>query len=112
MDLPEGAIQIMTEEQLESLIQKYADGMASEEDVRQLMHWYRTSSINDVYWQSEQADEKRLLKDRMLKRLQASVRARRVDSFSWRRIAAILFVIITGVALSFYFVQTGKSRFA
>jgi transmembrane sensor len=96
----------MTEEQLESLIQKYADGIASDEDIQMLMHWYRTSPVNEVNWPSENADEKQQLQDRMLKRLQSALPARqaRVIRFPWMRIAAALIILITGVAVSYYFI--------
>lgn len=103
----------MTEEQLESLIQKYAEGTASEEDIRQLMQWYRSSPINEVRWPSGNANEKQLLQHRMLERLQSAISSQRprVIGLPWLRIAAALFILVTAIALTYYFIRPENKSF-
>lgn len=87
--------------------------MASDEDIQMLMHWYRTSPVNEVNWPSESADERQQLQDRMLKRLQSALPAQqaRVIRFPWLRIAAALIILITGIALTFYFIGRDNKSF-
>ena len=47
----------MTEEYVEELIQKYADGTASEEEILQLRKWYNAAEINEVRWPAAKPGE-------------------------------------------------------
>jgi ferric-dicitrate binding protein FerR (iron transport regulator) len=103
----------MTEDQLESLIRKYADGTATEDEIQQLMRWYRTSALNDVYWPSTDVGEKEQLKRRALKRLQQDIKARpsHVIRFVWPRVAAVLFTLLTGIAFIYYFTRPKEKSY-
>lgn len=85
----------MSEDYLAQLIQKYAAGKASAEEVQELFSWYRTRSPGEVQW----PEKKEEVYNRMLQRLhkeKAPVKSR-VVSFSWKRVAAV-FLILAGAA--------------
>lgn len=90
----------MTEQYLEELIQKYADGVASQEEIQKLMNWYHSSSIGDVQWYARDPKEEHNVYNRMLQRLKSEIAPgkARVFNMSWVRIAAIL-VFIIGAAI-------------
>ena len=48
----------MTVDNIEQLIQKYSDGTAREEEIRQLMNWYR-DSLGEIHWSSSDPAEKK-----------------------------------------------------
>src|SRR5688572_23808083 len=93
----------MTESNLEELIQKYADGTASEEEIRQLRNWYRTS-IDKIEWPSKVISEKQKVHHRMLDRLKKEIAPthRRVISFAWSKVAALLILLLGVAALVTY----------
>jgi transmembrane sensor len=95
---------IMTEEQLSKLIQKYAEGVASEEEVRQLMNWYQASYVEEVHWLSANPQEKQDTHDRILQRLYRQIAPAPIFRLSWINKAAI-FILVTGAAflLLYYF---------
>ncbi len=97
----------MTEEYVEELIQKYADGIATEKEARQLMHWYSAASITDVQWPSAQPGESQEVYHRMLQRLGQDISSNKapVVHFRWLKVAAILLVI---VGLGFVLLQFVK----
>src|SRR5687768_16793085 len=97
----------MTEEYVEELIQKYAEGTASKEEILKLMKWYNAAEINEVKWPATKPGEEQEVYNRMLSRLQQEVALKRtkVLSFSWLKIAALLLVII---GLGFVILQFAK----
>ena len=86
----------MTEEYVEELIQKYAEGTASEEEILKLMKWHNAAEINEVKWPTTKPGEEQEVYNRMLSRLRQEVALKRtkVLSFSWLKVAAVLLVII------------------
>ena len=84
----------MTEQYIEDLIRKYAEGTASDDEVQKLMEWYRLSLPEDVSWPTSYAAEKEDLFRRMLGRLknQISPKPERVVAIRWMRAAAILII--------------------
>lgn len=97
----------MTEQLVEELIRKYADGLATDEEVSQLMDWYRSSRIKEVQWPGSVASEKELVFQRMLTRLKSEMSppASKVVRFHWLRIAAILFFIAGVAAVLMYLLK-------
>ena len=93
----------MTEQQIEALVKKYAEGSATTEDVQQLMDWYRIVSVDEVIWPADQPKEKDFVYQRMLKRLQDTLPAKRSRLF-WLtplRAAAMILVVLVS-AILFY----------
>ena len=97
----------MSEEYVEELIQKYAEGTASKEEILQLMKWYSAAEINEVKWPATKPGEDQEVYNRMLHRLQQdmSLKRTRVFNFSWLKVAAVLLVII---GLGFIILQVAK----
>src|SRR5688500_12403058 len=97
----------MTEEYVEELIQKYAEGTASEEEKLKLMKWYNAAEINEVKWPATKPGEDQEVYNRMLRRLQqeASLKRIKVFNFSWLKVAAVLLVLI---GLGFVILQVVK----
>lgn len=93
----------MTEQHIEALVQKYAEGTATIEEVQQLMNWYREAKVEEVVWPASHANEKDDLYRRMLQRLQQSlpVKKGRLYWMTPLRIAAML-VVVLGAALFIY----------
>ena len=89
----------MTEQYIEELIRKYAEGTASPTEIQKLMEWYSLSHPGEVQWPAEKTSEKEMVSKRMLRRLQDRITSNpaRVIHFPWQKIAAILFVFF-GVA--------------
>ncbi len=89
----------MTEQYIEELISKYANGSATREEVETLMNWYRSSDIGDVQWMTQIPGEKHELHERMLLRLRNHVSPRKkIYRLALVRIAAML-VIISGIGI-------------
>src|SRR5215203_3116430 len=97
----------MTEEYIEHLVQKYADGIASDEEISQLMQWYNAAEINEVKWPAATPGEEQEVYNRMLHRMQqdASFKKTKILNISWLKVAAILLVI---VGLGFVILQVTK----
>ena len=93
----------MTEQHLEVLVQKYADGTASPEEVKQLMDWYHFATVEEVAWPTDDTNEKGNLYWRILHRIQdtLSVKKGRLFWLTPLRAAAVLLIII-GVTALFY----------
>ena len=93
----------MTEEYIAELIQKYAEGTASEKEVQTLTEWYRAAPIGEVPWQLTNAGEKQDLRDRMLQRLFHEIQPRRSKIFrlSFLKVAAVFLVIVGATFISF-----------
>ena len=88
----------MTEQYIEELIRKYAQGTATAEEVQQLTDWYSSSPIGEVQWPSVGISEKEVVSRRILTRLQNAINPTpAVIRFQWYKIAAVLFVFF-GVA--------------
>ena len=101
----------MTEQYIEELIQKYAEGIASDDETQKLMEWYSSSTKDEVPWPSVEVSEKEIVSQRILTRLQEEIASKtqhsqlrtqhsepgRVIHFPWQKIAAVLFVFF-GVA--------------
>jgi transmembrane sensor len=93
----------MNEQYIEALVQKYAEGTATNEEVQQLMDWYHAASVEEVAWPTAHAKEKDDVYHRMLQHLQNSLPVKRGYLY-WLtplRAAAVL-VIILGAATLFY----------
>jgi len=91
----------MDETRLDQLIEKYADGTATPEELEELFNWYRSADIQTVEWPADHADEKEQLQDRMLQRLQQQMqqskgRPRLYHMRGWR-VAASLILIAAAV---------------
>src|SRR5215203_5038925 len=97
----------MTEEYVEHLVQKYADGIASDEQISQLMQWYSATKVNEVKWPAAKPGEEQEVYNRMLHRMQqdASFKRAKILDLSWLKVAAILLVI---VGLGFVILQVTK----
>lgn len=65
----------MNQDRLDELIDKYAFGTISPEELQELLDWYRAAEIVTVEWPTEEFQEKDHLKERMLLRLQTQIRA-------------------------------------
>src|SRR5688572_11029925 len=89
----------MTSSKLEELISKYANGNATDEEVRYLMNWYRNQSVEEVNWQAEDLQEEQQVYQRILRRLvnNMSPQKARISRLRWMKAAAIL-VIFLGLA--------------
>jgi transmembrane sensor len=93
----------MNEQHIEILVQKYADGIATSEEEKQLMDWYRLASVENVSWPAANTKEKDQVYQRMLQRLQNSLPVKRGQLY-WLtpfRAAAVLLVVL-GAAVLFY----------
>lgn len=65
----------MNPDRLDELIDKYAFGTISPEELEELLDWYQSAKVGTVEWPAEELEEKDHLKQRMLMRLQAQIRA-------------------------------------
>ncbi|MBS1605359.1 MAG: DUF4974 domain-containing protein [Bacteroidetes bacterium] len=65
----------MNQDRLDELIDKYAFGTISPEELRELLDWYHSAEITSVEWPIEEPEEQDHLQQRMLMRLQAQIRA-------------------------------------
>ena len=57
----------MTEQYIEELIRKYAEGSASPGEIQKLMEWYSLSHPGEVQWPIEDPSEKEVVSKRMLR---------------------------------------------
>lgn len=65
----------MDQSRLDELIDNFAFGNITPDEWQELMEWYRSEEIGAVEWPSEGPEERDRLQQRMLHRLQASIRA-------------------------------------
>lgn len=91
----------MDQTRLDQLIEKYANGTATPEELEELFEWYRSADIATVEWPAEQPDEKEQLYNRMLLRLKQQIhptggRSRLYHLRGWR-VAASLIVICSSI---------------
>jgi transmembrane sensor len=103
----------MTEQEIEALVQKYAEGNATTREVQQLMNWYRTAPTEEMVWPAADAGEKELVHARMLQRLQYALPVKRGRLY-WLtplRAAAILLVVL-GTAAIFYWRMPATLRYS
>ncbi|ANE52125.1 FecR family protein [Flavisolibacter tropicus] len=94
----------MTEQYIEELVQKYADGTATPKEVQQLMDWYHAAPIGDVPWPDTDAQEKEKVQQRMLQRLQNTLPAKKGHLY-WLtplRVAAAVLIAVLSAALFYY----------
>jgi len=86
----------MTEEYVEELIQKYADGTASEEEILLLMKWYTAAEIDEVKWPATKPGEEQEVYNRMFHRLlqDALLKRTKIFNISWLKVAAVLLVMV------------------
>jgi ferric-dicitrate binding protein FerR (iron transport regulator) len=91
----------VTEQYIEALVQKYADGTATPEEVQQLMDWYHTAPVMEVSWPTASAQERGQVYHRMLQRLQGTLPAkrRRLYRLTPLHAAAAVLLIVLGTAL-------------
>jgi transmembrane sensor len=93
----------MTEQYIESLVQKYAEGLATQEEVKGLMDWYQGAIIGEVSWQVEDGTDKEKVYHRILDRLRNTTAVKR-GRFYWLkplRVAAVLLLVV-GAAAVYY----------
>ena len=94
----------MTEQHIEALVQKYADGTATPKEGEQLMDGYHAAPRGDAPWLADDTQERDKVKQRMLQRLQKTLPVKR-GSLYWltplRAAAAVLIVVLTA-ALFYY----------
>jgi len=64
----------MDQTRLDELIEKYATGEITPEELKELMDWYRSEEIGTVEWPAEHPEERDHLQQRMLQRLQTQIR--------------------------------------
>ena len=103
----------MTQQYIEELIRKYAKGAASDEEIKKLMDWYRSSPINEVRWPSDDPLEKEAVFGRMRDRLKKEIERTpaRVVRFSWLKVAAILFVFIGVATILIYLLKPSPDSY-
>ena len=65
----------MNPDRLDELIDKYAFGTISPEELQELLDWYHSAEIGVVEWPSDELEEQDQLRERMLLRLQTQIRA-------------------------------------
>jgi ferric-dicitrate binding protein FerR (iron transport regulator) len=65
----------MNQDRLDELIDKYAFGTISPEELQELLDWYHSAEIDTVEWPTEEPEEHDHLQERMLMRLQTQIRA-------------------------------------
>jgi transmembrane sensor len=101
----------MTEEYLEELIWKYAHDTASEEEVAQLMNWYRNANIGEVHWPAADPGEKQHVYNKMLNRLRKEITGeeRKLVKLPWLKIAAAFIIVIGAALLVFKWSDTRSS---
>src|SRR5687768_5593711 len=93
----------MDQQQLATLIHRYLDGTATDGEIRQLMQWYDAAEITGVDW-PDVNDNRALLRDRLLKRLQHDIKAQRTKVFYLPKFtAAASLLIAAGLAITSYF---------
>ena len=82
----------MTEKEVETLIEKYANGVATAEEVNQLMDWYHSFSENEVQYSGDKKD----VYNRIKKRLQNQLNPKetKVVIFPWQKVAAALIILV------------------
>jgi ferric-dicitrate binding protein FerR (iron transport regulator) len=102
----------MSEAKLQELISKYANDNATDKEVEELMHWYRSQGIDEVEWPVETAAEPATLRRRMLERLLQDTARRKVKAvnFSWARAAAAL-LIFAGLASLIYYLYPSSTSY-
>jgi transmembrane sensor len=90
----------MTEQTIDDLIRKYAEGTASPEEVERLMTWYRSAPQGEVPWPATATDEKEAVYSRMLQRLQRDTLPGkgRLVKLTWLRVAAVLLLFVGAAA--------------
>jgi transmembrane sensor len=101
----------MTEQYIEELMQKYAEGTATPREVQQLMDWYHAVPIGDVPWPADDAREKEKVQQRMLQRLQNTLPGKKGRLY-WLtpfRTAAAVLIIVLAAALFYYWPSTPVS---
>ena len=94
----------MNQERLDELIDKYAFGTISPDELQELMHWYYSAEVLAVEWPTEAVEEKDHLQERMLLRLQTQIRAaaprkRLFRIGGWQAAAACLAIVAVSVWL-------------
>lgn len=83
----------MEQDYLYELIRKYADNVATPEEMQELQDWYRgIHTVETVEWETEHPDEKERLRQRMLQRLESRMKPR-LRQIPWVRIAACLILV-------------------
>jgi transmembrane sensor len=103
----------VTEQYLESLVQKYADGIATEKEVQDLMDWYHEAVIQEVTWDVEDETGKKKTYHRILDRLRNTIQVRK-GRFYWLkplRVAAALLILV-GAAAVYYFWPTAPITYS
>ena len=65
----------MNQDRLDELIDKYAFGTISPDELQELLDWYHSAEIATVEWPTEEPEEQDHLQERMLMRLQTQIRA-------------------------------------
>lgn len=98
----------MTEQSIEELIQKYADGTSTEGEVQRLMNWYHGASIGEVEWRSEAPNERALLFERILQRIHnGKGRSKKIAfvQLAWVRVAVAVMLMAGASIIALYFLD-------
>lgn len=102
----------MTEQQVETLIQKFADGSATEEELQQLENWYGSSPVTEVLWPAADASERKEVYNRMLQRLRRETGIKAdVYRLSWVKVAAIFLLVVSVALLSYWYHQNADAYY-
>src|SRR5215203_1055569 len=93
----------MTEAHIEELVEKYANGTATPNEVQELMNWYSAAPPGDVAWPSSGSREKNDVYRRMLHRLQGTLPIKKGRLYWLTPIrAAVVLLIVLGAGALFY----------
>lgn len=63
----------MESEKLNSLIEKFLSGTASEAEEQELNEWYRKKNDRDVLWEHDVPNEEQLVRERLLQKVQEQI---------------------------------------
>lgn len=104
---------IMNPGQIGILIEKYASGTITPEELDLLHEWYGSVNQQDVTWPVTRANGKHELHSKMLARLNSSIGATpaKVVSFPVLKIAAAVVVMIGLAVFGYYFASSESSQF-
>lgn len=91
----------MDQSRLDELIDKYASGRITAEEWQELMEWYRTAEVGVVEWPSDEPNERDLLQQRMLHRLQEQLRPvpKKILRLRAWHVAASLIIVFSSIWL-------------
>jgi ferric-dicitrate binding protein FerR (iron transport regulator) len=103
----------MSEEYVQELIEKYARGIATEDEIRALREWYRSAPVSEVPWPADSPGEGAKLHKRMLDRLHQQIGKKEPATLytPWIRAAAIFLVVVGAAALTLWIARRFSSPY-